>query len=52
MINIGRGPMRKMIRAIDEAAIFFTILAGIYFWIGFIIIAIFTYLKNIMDSPI
>lgn len=39
--------MRRAIRVIDEAAIFFAMLAGVYFWIGFLIIHIFTYLKSV-----
>ncbi len=37
--------MRKVIKIFDEAAIFFSILAGVYLWIGFLVISIFTYLK-------
>ena len=39
--------MRRAIKIIDETAIFLSILAGVYFGVGFLIISLFVQIKQL-----
>lgn len=38
--------MRRLIKVIDEVALYFTLLAIVYFWVGFLIISLLSYVNR------
>ena len=38
--------MRRLIKVFDEVALCFTMLAMVYFWVGFLIISLLSYVSK------